>query len=654
MCGIAGVFNLDGRPADGELVERMTQRLRHRGPDDNAIFIDGAAGLGHARLAIIDPAGGRQPMHTADGTLTVVCNGEIFNYVELRETLRAAGRRFLTNSDTEVILHAYAEYGDNCVDHFNGDFAFAVLDQRRRRLFAARDRLGVRPLYYARAGDTLLFASEIKSLLACDALPRAIDPVALDQLFTFWSPLPPRTVMRGISELPPAHRMVVADGRIDVSRYWDIAYDPSLSPADEIGLGEALLALLDDATRIRLRSDVPVGAYLSGGLDSTVTTALACRALPGTVSTFSVTFDDPEFDESGYQRSVVAELGTQHHALRIATHDIGAAMPSVVRHAERPMLRAAPVPLFLLSRHVRDLGCKVVLTGEGADEMLGGYDIFKEAKLRRFCGAQPDSMLRPRLFSRLYPYLPQLARQSPAYLRTFFQARPDQLSDPFFSHRPRWDLTARLKNFLAPELRAAAARDDAVETLREALPQDFTRWHPFNQAQYLETTMLLPGYILSTQGDRVAMAHAVEGRFPFLDHRLVEFAARLPVKLKMRGLREKYLLKQATRHLVPDAVRNRSKQPYRAPDAHSFVSAGRGDALGYVDELLAPKRLEADGLFAPAPVTRLLAKVRRGQALSVKDNMAFVGVLSTQLFSEQFVRDGAIWADRLRPHVTPC
>ena len=654
MCGIAGVLNLDGRPADSELVARMTQRLRHRGPDDNAIHIDGAAGLGHTRLAIIDPAGGGQPMRSADGQLAVVCNGEIFNYVELRETLRAAGRRFVTHSDTEVILHAYAEYGDDCVTRFNGDFAFALLDRSRRRLFVARDRLGVRPLYFARIGSTLLFASEIKALLACDELPRAIDPLALDQIFTFWAPLPPRTVLQGISELPPAHRMVVADGCIKVSRYWDIAYDPVPATTDEDELGEALLELLDDATRIRLRSDVPVGAYLSGGLDSTVTTALACRALPRTVATFSLTFDDPEFDESGYQRAVVAELGTRHHTLRIARSDIGAAMPAVVRHAERPMLRAAPVPLFLLSRHVRDLGCKVVLTGEGADEMLGGYDIFKEAKLRRFCGAQPDSKLRPRLFSRLYPYLPQLARQSPAYLQAFFQVRPDELSDPFLSHRPRWDLTARLKTFLAPDLRARAASTDAVETLRETLPPDFTRWHPFNQAQYLETTMLLPGYILSTQGDRVAMAHAVEGRFPFLDHRLVEFASRLPVKLKMRGLREKHLLKRATRHLVPESVRRRSKQPYRAPDARSFVIPGRGDMLDYVDELLSPSRLAGDGLFAPAPVARLLAKVRTDQALSVKENMAFVGVLSTQLFNEQFARDGARWSDRLRPHVAPC
>ena len=649
MCGIAGMLNFDGRPVDRELLARMTQRLRHRGPDDSDIFVAGNAGLGHTRLAIIDPAGGRQPMQSADGQLVVVCNGEIFNYVELRDALRARGRHFLTNSDTEVILHAYAEYGDACVEHFNGDFSFAVLDRRRHRLLAARDRLGVRPFYYARIDGSLLFASEIKALLACRRLPRAIDPVGLDQLFTFWSPLPPRTVLEGISELPAAHRMVVEHGRINVRRYWDIAYDPARPPVAEDELGDALLALLEDATRLRLRSDVPVGAYLSGGLDSTLTTALACREIPDAITTFSVAFKDPEYDESRYQHAAVAELKTLHHPLQITADDIAAALPAVVRHAECPMLRAAPVPLFLLSQHVRRLGYKVVLTGEGADEMLGGYDIFKEAKVRRFVGAQPGSTVRPRLFSRLYPYLPQIARQSPAYLQAFFQARPEQLGDLFFSHRPRWDLTARLKTFLSPELRAAAAGHDAVEALRAGLPGEFVRWHPFNQAQYLETTMLLPGYILSTQGDRVAMAHAVEGRFPFLDHRLAEFAARLPVGLKMRGLNEKYLLKRATRHLVPEPIRNRTKQPYRAPDAASFV-AGRGGALpGYVDEVLAPSRIAADGLFAPAAVAGLLAKVRAGRAVSAKDNMAFIGVLSTQLLAAQFVRNAAAWADAPPP-----
>lgn len=646
MCGIAGLLHFDDRPVDSALLRRMTLRMRHRGPDAQHTFIDGPVGLGHTRLSIIDLAGGDQPMHTADRALSVTFNGEIFNYVELRETLRDKGYRFATGSDTEVILHAYAEYGDDCVRHFNGDFTFAVWDRRRRRLFAARDRLGVRPFYYAEVGRSLLFASEIKSLLACDDVPRAVDPVGLDQLFTFWSPVPPRTVFRGISELPPAHTLVVENGRVDVRRYWQLRYETPTSPRDESDYADELLALLEDATRLRMRSDVPVGAYLSGGLDSTVTTALARRASTGDLQTFSVTFDDAEFDESDYQRLASATIGTEHHSIRITQGEIGAAFPDVVRHAERPMLRTAPAPLFLLSKLVRDAGFKVVLTGEGADEMLGGYDIFKEAKVRRFCAAQPNSTFRTKLFGKLYPYLPNLQRQSPAYLRAFFHARAEDLDDPFFSHRPRWELTSRLKLFFSEELRESLAGVDAAETCRAELPDDYVRWNSFNQSQFLETTMLLPGYILSSQGDRAAMAHAVEGRFPFLDHRLAEFAARLPVRLKMKGLQEKYLLKRATRHLVPEAVRCRTKQPYRAPDAASFVDASSpGAALDYVDELLSPARVAADGLFQPAAVERLLAKVRAGTAIGMKDNMALVGILSTQLLIDQFVRGAASWAD---------
>lgn len=647
MCGIAGLVRFDDRPVDPALLRRMTMRLRHRGPDAQHAYVNGPVGLGHTRLSIIDLGGGDQPMHTPDRALSVTFNGEIFNYVELRETLRGKGYRFATNSDTEVILHAYAEYGDDCVRHFNGDFAFAVWDRRRRRLFAARDRLGVRPFYYAVTGRSFLFASEIKSLLACDDVPRAVDPAGLDQLFTFWCPLPPRTVFRGINELPPAHTLTVENGRVEVRRYWQVQYETPTAPRSEDDYADELLALLEDATRLRMRSDVPVGAYLSGGLDSTVTTALARRvSTGGDLQTFSVTFDDAEFDESDYQRLASATIGTEHHSVRISQSEIGAAFPDVVRHAERPMLRTAPTPLFLLSKLVRDVGFKVVLTGEGADEMLGGYDIFKEAKVRRFCAARPNSTFRTKLFGKLYPYLPNLQKQSPAYLRAFFHARPEDLDDPFFSHRPRWELTARLKQFFSDELRESPAGMDAVETCRAGLPDDYARWQPFNQSQFLETTMLLPGYILSSQGDRAAMAHAVEGRFPFLDHRLAEFAARLPVRLKMKGLQEKYLLKRATRHLVPEAVRRRPKQPYRAPDAASFVSrSAAGATLDYVKELLSPARIAADGLFQPVAVERLLVKVRSGTAIGVKDNMALVGILSTQLLIDQFVRSAAAWAD---------
>jgi len=324
------------------------------------------------------------------------------------------------------------------------------------------------------------------------------------------------------------------------------------------------------------------------------------------------------------------------------TEDIRRVFPDVIWHAERPVLRTAPAPMYLLAERVRREGFKVVLTGEGADETLGGYDIFKEAKVRRFWAARPESEFRARLLEQLYPYLPNLRLQPLAYRKAFFHVRPEQLSSPLYSHMPRWELTARLKRFFSRQIQAELAERDALAECLNGLPEAYARWRPFCQAQYLEAALLLPGYILSSQGDRMAMAHAVEGRFPFLDHRVVEFAAAVPCRMKMLGLTEKYLLKRAAAGLVPPEILARTKQPYRAPDAKCFVSQ-RPDSPGfeYAEELLSPQRIGADGVFQPEAVERLVAKVRRGSAMSVKDDMALVGILSTQLLIDRFIRDFA-------------
>jgi asparagine synthase (glutamine-hydrolysing) len=394
---------------------------------------------------------------------------------------------------------------------------------------------------------------------------------------------------------------------------------------------------------------VPVGAYLSGGLDSTVNAALVQQCTSAALRTFSITFDSPEFDETAYQRQVVDALGTEHQAIRCTRQDIGQIFPEVIWHTEQPILRTAPAPLFLLSELVHDGGYKVVLTGEGADEMFGGYDIFKEAKVRRFWAAEPESAFRALLLGRLYPYLPNMRAQSLAYHKAFFHVRSEDLDNPMFSHLPRWEMTSRLKTFCTAELQAAMREHDVYADCLAMLPAEFAAWPPFCQSQFLETTTLLPGYILSSQGDRMAMAHGVEGRYPFLDHRVAEFAARVPPRLKMKGLCEKYILKRATRHIVPEAVARRTKQPYRAPDAESFFGPG-GSASSvpeYVETLLSPRRIEEDGLFQPEAVERLVEKARRGNAIGFKDNMAMVGILSTQLVVEQFVRNFTPPSDRV-------
>jgi asparagine synthase (glutamine-hydrolysing) len=639
MCGIAGVFNFNGEPAEPALLDRMIGRLRHRGPDECHTYANRQIGLAHARLSIIDLAFGQQPMHNDDGSLSIVFNGEIFNHVELREEMLRKGTRFRTRSDTEVILRLYEEMGEECVHQLNGQWAFAIRDARKQQLFLSRDRLGVRPLYYTVANGAFLFASEVKAIFACPQVSREIDPIALDQIFTFWVSLPPRTIFRDIQELPPGHSLTVRPNEVTRQRYWQLDYPEEsegieASIWDEGRYAEELFDLLLDATRIRLRSDVPVGAYLSGGLDSTLVTALVRKLVSAPLKTFSVTFDDPEFDESRYQEDAVRLLGTEHEEVRCTREEIGEVFPSVVWHTEQPILRTAPAPLFILSGLVREHGYKVVLTGEGSDEMLGGYDIFKEAKIRRFWSAHPDSRLRPLLLRRLYPYLPNLHRQSDAYLKSFFHVRPEDVRSNFFSHLPRWEMTAKLKAFFSDDVKAAIGDYDGYKECRRLLPAGFPRWSGFCQAQYFEAQYLLPGYILSSQGDRVAMAHSVEGRFPFLDYRVVEFASRIPPRLKMKVLDEKYLLKRCAQDWVPASVRTRHKQPYRAPEGKSFLG---GSPPVYVEDLLSPERIGKDGIFHPLAVQKLLDKFRQDRAIGIRDNLALVGILSTQLVVDQFI-----------------
>ena len=635
MCGIAGIVKLRGGCVDREQLTEMIATLGHRGPDAQEVYTANGTGLAHARLSIIDLEGGRQPMSIADGQVWITFNGEIFNYVELREELIKKGHRFATRSDTEVILHLYQEVGENCVQRLNGQWAFAIWDAPRQKLFVSRDRMGVRPLFYTQTANAFLFASEIKALLACPDVEQALDLHALDQIFTFWVTLPPRTAFKNIQQLPPGHSMILENGQARVWEYWcpDYSREDKGAEDGEKGLTEELLALMLDATRIRLRSDVPVGAYLSGGLDSTFITALTKSLVGDNLRTFSVSFDDPEFDESAYQKEASAFLHTQHSDVRCSYADIARVFTDVIWHTEQPILRTAPAPLFMLAKLVRDSGFKVVLTGEGADETMGGYDIFKEAKIRRFWGRRPESRVRPLLLKRLYPYMDGIQRQPTDYLKKFFHVAQEDLASSFFSHLPRWELTAKLKTFLSEEARAETHSSNGFLDLERALPRTYGSWSAFNQAEYLEAMYLLPGYILSSQGDRMAMAHSVEGRYPFLDHRVVEFAAKLPANLKMKVLDQKHLLKRAASGLIPKSIQTRFKQPYRAPDGKSFFTGARN----YAQDMLSNENIKRDGIFNPGAVAALVAKFEGGRPISVKDDMALVGILSTQMLLEQFI-----------------
>lgn len=623
------------------MLRRMVAAIGHRGPDGDGFHDEPGVGLGHARLSIIDLAGGAQPIWNEDRTIAIVYNGEVFNYPELRAQLIAQGHRFKTTTDTECLVHLYEQEGDDFVERLNGQFAFALWDRNRRRLLLCRDRAGILPLYWCRVvhsystGPAIVFGSEVKALFASGLVRPEPDPEGLDELWTFWSPLPPKTSFKGVEQLRPGEMVILSGSNITHRQYWRWEFPDAGQHrrAPLPALQQELKEILGDATQIRLRADVPVGAYLSGGLDSSALVALLSRSIAKSLHTFSIGFDDPDLDESGHQREVADHLQTHHHHFQCTTSDIAASFPDAIRHSENPVLRTAPAPMRLLSHSVREAGLKVVLTGEGADEVLGGYDILKEAKVRQFWARNPGSSWRPLLLRRLYPYLDLTSAQGDSYLREFFGKGLGDPHDPLFSHQPRWTTTALCKLFYSADF-AASIQGSALERLRDLLPPGIGRWHPFNRAEYLEARTLLPGYLLSSQGDRMLMANSVEGRFPFLDHRLIAFANALHPNVKMRVLKEKHLLRQAMQGALPASILERHKQPYRAPDAAAFLG---GQTPDYVNELTSPAVLKRYGYFDPDKVARLIAKLRRSKVPAIRDNMAFVGILSTQLWHSAFI-----------------
>jgi asparagine synthase (glutamine-hydrolysing) len=633
MCGIAGILYADAAAVSRETLLAMLPPLALRGPDGQGTYVSGRIALGHTRLSIIDLAGGAQPIHNEDKTTWVVFNGEIFNYVELRAELIAQGHRFYTHSDTEVIVHLYDRYGLDFVHKLNGQFAIALWDTRQQRLVLVRDRPGILPLFYAQQADRLIFGSEIKAMLPALGARPSLNLAALDQTFTFWSPVGGATIFNGIEQLPPGCMLVAEQGRVKCSRYWDWTF---AKPGEYLrgsvaDLAAQLRELMQDSTRIRLRADVPVAAYLSGGLDSSILVGMV-RAAGIAPNTFSLGFADPQLDETEFQAAAATHFGVTHRSYKIDDEQIRRNFTAAVWRAETPFLRCAPIPMMALSGHAHRHDCKVVLTGEGADEVFGGYDIFKEAKIRRFWAKRPDSAWRPRLLQRLYPYLNLTSAKAQAYSEAFFGAGLDSSKSTFFTHAPRWNTTAQCKMMLSEEVKQRMPKD-AIGVFARDLPADFGSWDAFNQGQYVEAKTLLANYLLCSQGDRMLMANSVEGRFPYLDHRVIEFANALDPRLKMHVLDEKYLLKQALGDLIPPQVLQRKKQPYRAPDSQAFAT---GD-VDFVEEALSLQSLKSTGYFDAERVRLLWRKVQAGRAVSNRDSMAFVGVLSTQVWHRLFV-----------------
>lgn len=635
MCGIAGIISPNPDLHDLDLMLAM---IAHRGPDGFGTFIDAEAAIGSSRLAIVDLQGGNQPVSNASEDVFLVFNGEVYNYIELREELKLKGHKFGTQSDAEVILHCYLEYGDSFGSHLNGQFSIAIWDQPKHRLILVRDRLGVRPLFFYHQNNFFAFASEIKSLLVLSKISREFNPRALDQLFTFWTPIGGHTFLKSIEELLPGHVLVLEKGKKKTFPYWNWAF-PSLQEKkrESEQTEEEFVRRLQKAVDFRLRSDVEVGAYLSGGIDSSAITALASKSLKGRLKTFSVSFEDETYDERKAQKLVSDLFKTDHQNIVCSSQDIAKSFQEVIWHTEAPIFRTAPAPLFLLSKLVHQKGIKVVLTGEGADEILLGYDLFRELKLRKFWARQPESEWRPLLFKKLYAYLPHF--QNPRYANLAIQSFKLHLQDssPFYSHLIRWAMQAFNKVYFSGSLQKTLQGYKAQDELESLMPKEFFQAQDIDQAQYLEIVTLLKGYLLSSQGDRMAMGHSVEARFPFLDHELIGYVNQLPVQAKLKRLRDKLILRNSMKTVLPESIYTRPKFAYQAPEIRAFIQPS-GECTEMVTHFMNREAIERAGFFEGALVEGLLKKIQKSDLgrLGMRDNSAFVQILSSQIFYSQF------------------
>ncbi|NTV05243.1 MAG: asparagine synthase (glutamine-hydrolyzing) [Chlorobiaceae bacterium] len=629
MCGIAGWFNA---PQDKHKLETMLRSIRHRGPEGSGIYQSDLVSFGNTRLAFVDLEAGQQPLSNETGTIWLTCNGEIFNHTELRRQLTPR-HTFKTLCDVEVILHLYEEHGVEGFKQLNGQYSFALWDSINRKFILCRDRLGICPFFYTFIGETLYFASEIKALLTIPEIPREPDLSVMQDIWTFWTPLPGKTAFKNIFEVLPAYHYTLEFGKRDIKkeRYWQL--DFTEGKWSEETAKEAFSSIFDDAVKIRLKADVPIASYLSGGVDSSVIGAFA-NHYASELHTFSITFQHPDYDESEYQLQVARHLGTIHHITRCTADDLASALPKMVWHTEVPQLRAGPISMLPLSENVNRHGLKAVLTGEGADEFFMGYDIFKETAVRQFMARNPGSAMRRSLVRRLYPYLPE--RDKLRGLELAMQEGLEHTDDVLFSHMFRWNSTARLQGYFHPEVRAGLAARPIEERLSGILPPGFRNWSSPQQAQTLEIMTFMTPYLLSSQGDRVAMANGIEGRFPFLDHRLIEFANSLPQTLKLRSLKQdKYVLRRVAETMLPDEIAKRTKFPYRAPIQDIFKSK----SFDNISDLLSEKQLNKTGLFSTQAAQKLLNKARAGQMASEMEQMALMGIVTTQLWHHTFIQN---------------
>ncbi|MGA7651639.1 MAG: asparagine synthase (glutamine-hydrolyzing), partial [Terracidiphilus sp.] len=625
MCGIAGVLEYENcKETDRSILYDMLAAIEHRGPDDRGVLFAGQLAMGMQRLAIIDLAGGKQPISNEDGTVTIVFNGEIYNYRELQQKLRARGHILSTASDTEVVVHLYEDLGEDCVKELRGMFGFAIWDSRCQRLFIARDRLGIEPLYYTQRNGALIFASEIKSILTHPDVQRTLDIQGLGHYLTLKYVPAPETMFEGILALPPAHTLVCDRNGIRINPYWDLSFASDReNRGSEETCAEQLETLLHETIRLHLVSDVPFGAFLSGGVDSSLIVALMHQVMDVPVKTFSVGFEGggaEAFSELPYARLVAQRFETDHHEIYVTPDDLMNLAERVVWHLDQPIADDACVANYMVSnlasRHV-----KMVLTGEGGDELFAGY--------ARYAGEQLSSLFRlvPRpaktLALAMAQRLPGLRRPKVAMMAL---CQPDELTRlvnwfPLFNH-------ARKSSLVSEDLFHQLADPYAEQVFRAQLHDTDTKdW--LSRMLYVDTKLWLPDDLLA-RGDKTSMATSLEGRVPLLDHNLVEFAASLPSGMKIKRLAQKYLLKRVASKWLPSEVIDRKKEGFPMPFSLWF----RKECRPFVHDLLSPATLKRRGLFQPEYVQMLL---KEHEARTADHGHLIWGLLSVELWHRAFL-----------------
>ncbi|MGI6086197.1 MAG: asparagine synthase (glutamine-hydrolyzing) [Acetivibrionales bacterium] len=630
MCGIAGFASTR---CDMAALNKMGDMLSHRGPDETGFFYEHNVGLINKRLSIIDLENGKQPAFNENHDIAVVLNGEIFNHLELRKRLEAGGHVISNNSDTAVLPHLYEEYGQAMFEKLNGQFAIAIYDKKLNKLLLARDRLGIAPLFYYFSNREFIFASEVKAILASGRVPRVLCYEAFYDVFAYWSPQHDRTMFEGVKSVLPGQYLIVENGEIRVGKYYRLMFRKPDERLDFDTAREEIEALLIKAVEKRLMGDVKISSYLSGGLDSSLITAIVAKHFNSSVEAFSVNFEDERFDEEAYQKQVCDMLGIKRHSILFKSSDFPELMNQIIWHTEAPLLRGGPVPLFKLSQLVCANNIKVVLSGEGSDEFFGGYDIFKEAKIREYIKRYPESESRMKLLKRVNRFSnSRFESAKPGGLGYFYLH--NHLDGLFESHHIRWRQIGFFERFFSDNARMILKREKNLNyaaSLGFDCPEQMKVWSHIQRSQYLEVETFLTRYLLSIQGDRMSMANSVEVRFPFLDHELIGYCMALNDRFKIKALNEKYILKKIALKYLPQDLVNRRKFPYRSPvDVRKILKDP------YMRYMLSDEKISRFNLFNVAKVKGFINGIMKKDILSEREIMLFMGILTTQILCVLF------------------